>query len=52
MVDRSFGQSVQSDDATPGLIAFLRSQRVLLMLDTCEHPVETVAPLAAITRSG
>ena len=41
------GQSVQSDDATPGLIAFLKSRRILLILDTCEHLVETVAPLAA-----
>jgi predicted ATPase/DNA-binding winged helix-turn-helix (wHTH) protein len=41
------GQSVQSDDATPGLIAFLRSRRILLILDTCEHLVEAVAPLAA-----
>jgi predicted ATPase/DNA-binding winged helix-turn-helix (wHTH) protein len=41
------GQSVQSDDATPGLIAFLANRRILLILDTCEHLVETVAPLAA-----
>lgn len=41
------GQSIQSDDVTPGLIAFLRSRRILLILDTCEHLVETVAPLAA-----
>jgi predicted ATPase/DNA-binding winged helix-turn-helix (wHTH) protein len=41
------GQSVQAEDATPGLIAFLRDRRVLLILDTCEHLVEAVAPLAA-----
>lgn len=41
------GQSVQSDDATPGLLAFLKSRRILLILDTCEHLVETVASLAA-----
>ena len=41
------GQSVQADDATPGLIAFLQSRRILLILDTCEHLVEAVAPLAA-----
>lgn len=41
------GQSIQSDDATPGLIAFLKGRRILLVLDTCEHLVETVAPLAA-----
>ena len=41
------GQSVQSHDATPGLIEFLKNRRLLLILDTCEHLVETVAPLAA-----
>lgn len=41
------GRPVQSDDATPGLIAFLKSRRVLLVLDTCEHLVEEVAPLVA-----
>ena len=41
------GQPVRSDDVTPGLIAFLRSRRILLILDTCEHLVEAVAPLAA-----
>jgi predicted ATPase/DNA-binding winged helix-turn-helix (wHTH) protein len=41
------GQSVQSDDATPGLIAFLKGRRILLILDTCEHLVEAVAALAA-----
>ena len=47
VVASMLGQSVQSDDATPGLIAFLKSQRILVILDTCEHLVETVAPLAA-----
>lgn len=41
------GQSVQSDDASLGLIAFLQSRRILLILDNCEHLLETVAPLAA-----
>src|SRR5882672_1366303 len=41
------GVSVQSDHATTGLIAFLKSKRILLILDTCEHLVETVAALAA-----
>jgi predicted ATPase/DNA-binding winged helix-turn-helix (wHTH) protein len=40
------GQPVQSDDPTPGLIAFLKGRRVLLILDTCEHLVEAVAALA------
>ena len=41
------GLSVQSDDATPSLIAYLRDKRILLILDTCEHLVEAVAALAA-----
>jgi predicted ATPase/DNA-binding winged helix-turn-helix (wHTH) protein len=41
------GLSVQSDDATPNLIAFLRNRRILLILDTCEHLVDTVATLVA-----
>jgi predicted ATPase/DNA-binding winged helix-turn-helix (wHTH) protein len=41
------GLSVQSNDATPNLIAYLRSKRVLLILDTCEHLLEAVAPLTA-----
>ena len=34
------GLSVQSNDATPSLIAYLRDKRILLILDTCEHLVE------------
>jgi len=41
------GQSVQSDDAAPSVIEFLKHRRILLILDTCEHLVEAVAPLAA-----
>lgn len=40
------GLSVQSGDPTPGLIAYLRDKRVLLILDTCEHLIEAVAALA------
>jgi predicted ATPase/DNA-binding winged helix-turn-helix (wHTH) protein len=41
------GLSVQSDDATPSLIAYLRDKRILLILDTCEHLVVAVAALAS-----
>jgi len=41
------GLSVQSDDAMPSLIAYLRDKRLLLILDTCEHLIEAIAPLAA-----
>ena len=42
------GLSVRSDDATPSLIAYLRNERILIILDTCEHLVEAVATLTAI----
>lgn len=41
------GLSVQSDDPTPGLVAFLRDKQVLLIFDTCEHLIDAVAALAA-----
>jgi predicted ATPase/DNA-binding winged helix-turn-helix (wHTH) protein len=41
-----FKLSVQSTDPTPNLIAFLRGRRLLLILDNCEHVVETIAALA------
>ena len=41
------GLSVQSDDAIPSLIAYLRDRRILLILDTCEHLIEAIAALAA-----
>jgi predicted ATPase/DNA-binding winged helix-turn-helix (wHTH) protein len=41
------GLSVQSSDATPSLIAYLRDKRIFLILDTCEHLIEPVAALAS-----
>jgi predicted ATPase/DNA-binding winged helix-turn-helix (wHTH) protein len=41
------GLSVPTDDATSGLIAYLRDKRILLILDTCEHLIEAVATLAS-----
>ena len=41
------GLSVQSEDATPALIAYLRSKRMLLILDTCEHLIDAVAALTS-----
>ena len=41
------GLSVPADDATPGLIAYLRDKRILLIFDTCEHVIDAVAPLAS-----
>lgn len=41
------GLSVQSNDATPNLIAYLRDKRILVILDTCEHLIGAVAELAS-----
>jgi predicted ATPase/DNA-binding winged helix-turn-helix (wHTH) protein len=41
------GLSIQSADAAPALIAYLRKQRMLLILDTCEHLVDSVAALVS-----
>ncbi|KAA2238242.1 ATP-binding protein [Salinarimonas soli] len=40
------GLSVQSDDPTPSLIAYLKDKRIFLVLDNCEHVVEAAATLA------
>jgi predicted ATPase/DNA-binding winged helix-turn-helix (wHTH) protein len=40
------GLLVQSTDPTPGLIGFLRDKRMLLILDSCEHVIDTAAALA------
>ena len=41
------GLSVHSEDAIPALIAYLRTKRMLLILDTCEHLIDAVAALAS-----
>ncbi len=41
------GIPVGSDDVRPSLLAYLRDKRILLVFDTCEHVVDTVANLAA-----
>ncbi len=41
------GLSVQAEDATPGIIRFIRDKRLLLVLDTCEHLIDAVAPMVA-----
>ena len=45
-VASTLGLLVQSADPLPGLIGFLRDRRMLLILDSCEHVIETVAALA------
>ena len=41
------GLSVQTEDPTPTLIAYLRNKRMMLILDTCEHLIEAVAGLTS-----
>lgn len=41
------GLPVQSDDPTPGLIAYLQDKRLLLIVDNCEHLIDAAAALAA-----
>ena len=35
------GFDIRSDDPVPGLVAALRDRRLLLVLDNCEHVIET-----------
>ena len=42
----TLGITVHSEDATPLLIDFLRDKRMLVVLDSCEHVIETTAALA------
>jgi predicted ATPase/DNA-binding winged helix-turn-helix (wHTH) protein len=47
VVASMLGLSIQSADALPSLIAYLRNKRILLILDTCEHLIEAVAALTS-----
>src|SRR5271165_1232633 len=38
---------IRSEDPLPGLLAWLRGKRMLLLLDNCEHVIEAAASLAA-----
>ncbi|MCP3388079.1 winged helix-turn-helix domain-containing protein [Bradyrhizobium sp. CCGB12] len=42
----ALGLTVNSDDPMPGLLTFLRGQRMLLVFDSCEHILDELAPLA------
>jgi predicted ATPase/DNA-binding winged helix-turn-helix (wHTH) protein len=42
----TLGLTVQSEDVLPSLMQCLRSLRVLLVLDNCEHVIDAVAALA------
>ncbi|WP_088345834.1 MULTISPECIES: winged helix-turn-helix domain-containing protein [Rhodomicrobium] len=40
------GLMVRNSDPTPSIVSFLRDKRMLLMLDSCEHVIETAAAFA------
>lgn len=42
----ALGLALQSSDPVPALLGFLESQRLLLVLDNCEHVISSVAALA------
>src|SRR5712692_9655842 len=46
------GLEIRTEDSLPGLIAALKDRRMLLLLDNCEHVIETTASLAAAVLSG
>jgi predicted ATPase/DNA-binding winged helix-turn-helix (wHTH) protein len=46
------GLEVRTEDPLPALIAALRDNRMLLLLDNCEHVIEAVAGLAAALLGG
>lgn len=41
----ALGLTVNSEDPKPGLLTFLRSRRMLLVFDSCEHILDELAPL-------
>jgi predicted ATPase/DNA-binding winged helix-turn-helix (wHTH) protein len=43
----ALGLTIHSDDGAQALIASLRGRRLLLVLDSCEHVIESVAVLVA-----
>src|SRR5712691_431989 len=46
------GWQVGTEDPLPGLVAALRDERMLLLLDSCEHVIDAAADLAAAILGG
>ena len=46
------GLEVRTADPLPGLVAGLRNQRMLLLLDSCEHVIDAAASLATALLGG
>jgi predicted ATPase/DNA-binding winged helix-turn-helix (wHTH) protein len=51
-VATALGVEIHSGDSLAGLVAALRDNRMLLLLDNCEHLVDAVASLVAAILSG
>jgi predicted ATPase/DNA-binding winged helix-turn-helix (wHTH) protein len=45
-IGKSLGVTLRSSDANPELINLVRSRKLLIILDSCEHVIETVASIA------
>ena len=45
-IANALGLTVNSDNPTPSLLDYLRNRRMLLIFDSCEHVLETLAALA------
>jgi predicted ATPase/DNA-binding winged helix-turn-helix (wHTH) protein len=41
----TLGLTIHSDNPVPSILAFLKDRRMLLVLDSCEHVIETLAVL-------
>ena len=48
----ALGLAVPSDDAVPAVVAYLRQKNMLLVLDSCEHVIETATSAAELVWSG
>jgi predicted ATPase/DNA-binding winged helix-turn-helix (wHTH) protein len=46
------GLDIRSEDPLPGVLAWLRDKRMLLLLDNCEHLIEEAACLAGALLAG
>ena len=46
------GREIRGDDPLPGLVAGLRDERMLLLLDSCEHVIDAAASFAAAALAG
>ncbi len=51
-VAQVLGFEIRSDDPVPGLVGALRDRRLLLVLDNCEHVIDTAATLATAILKG